>query len=456
MSSNPLLLVIFGISGDLAKRKLMPALYRLIEQAGMPQEFKIIGISRQADYSVDTLFTHINEFLKEPNSYQLDFLKDHTTIVHNGLQTTEDAESLRNTLEQESQQLGSGTQRIYYLSIPPAAFPQLMQLLGDTSHNTPFANEFNAPRLLVEKPFGYDSESAAALIASAHTSFSESQIYRIDHYLAKETAQNILAFRFKNSLFESIWNDRHIADITIVAHEQIDIEGRANFYEQTGALRDIIQSHLIQLLALVMMEEPTELTSPAIHNKKLELLQAIAPANPKYAVRGQYDGYREAVSNPNSSTETFARVALHVDSEQWRNTTIMLETGKALDQKATFVQVTFRAHDADGAKPNILTFELQPNEGISLELQAKQPGLANDTQPVRMEFDYGRSFDTPTAEAYERVIMDAIRGDQTLFASGEEIMAAWRAVDPVLHDWINNGQQGIRLYKKGDHAASVQ
>lgn len=455
MNHNPLLFVIFGISGDLAKRKLMPALYRLIEQAGMPQEFKIVGISRQPGYSVETLFDNVEDFLSEPNAYQLGFLKNHTTIVHNALASADDATELRTVLEHESAALGNGTQRIYYLSIPPAAFPHLMGLLGETNHNTPFANEFNPPRLLVEKPFGYDSQSAAELITSAHEHFTEEQIYRIDHYLAKETAQNILAFRFKNSLFESIWNNRHIADITIAAHEKIDIEGRANFYEQTGALRDIIQSHLIQLLALVMMEEPAELTSDAIHAKKLQLLQAITPADPSVAVRGQYDGYREAVNNPHSHTETFARVALAINNDQWQGTNVTLETGKGLDQKATYVKVTFMAPHRESAEPNVLTFELQPNEGISLELQAKQPGLSSDTQPVHMEFDYGRAFDTPTAEAYERVIMDAIRGDQTLFASGDEIMASWRAVDTVLAEWAK-GQDGMRLYKKGDDAQSIK
>lgn len=450
---SPLLFVIFGISGDLAKRKLIPALYRLIEQESMPKNFKIIGISRQPGYTTDTLFNNVRDFISAPNNYQLGYLQQHTAIIHNPLATDDDAATLRAVLEQESLNLGNGTQRIYYLSIPPAAFPSLMQLLGAAHHNQPFANEPHKPRLLVEKPFGYDSESAAALITSAHKCYGEGQIYRIDHYLAKETAQNILAFRFKNSLFESIWNDKHIQSIEIAAHEKIDIEGRTNFYEQTGALRDIIQSHLMQLLALVMMKEPAELTSDAIHRKKLQLLQAIVPADPKTAVRGQYSGYRESVHNPHSTAETFARIPLQINNGQWQNTAITLETGKGLHQKATYVKVMFRASDRRDT-PNVLTFELQPREGISLELQAKKPGLTNHTQPVRMAFDYENSFDTPSAEAYERVIMDAIRGDQTLFASGDEIMAAWHTVDSVLREW-QQGQSGMRLYAKGENAASI-
>lgn len=453
MNDNPLLFVIFGISGDLAKRKLVPALYRLIEQNGMPKKFTIVGVSRQPNYTVDNLFDNVHDFIKEPNDYQLGFLKKHVTIVHNALSTASDAISLHTTLEQYSSKLGNGTQRIYYLSIPPVAFPGLMQLLGQAKHNVAFANEQSSPRLLVEKPFGYDGESAAALIQSAHQTYDEKQIYRIDHYLAKETAQNILAFRFKNSLFESIWNDRHIEQIEIAAHEKIDIEGRAHFYEQTGALRDIIQSHLMQIMALVMMQEPAELTSSAIHRKKLQLLQAIEPVNPAQVVRGQYDTYKAAVSNPHSTTETFARLPFKVTTEQWQNTKVILETGKGLSEKATYVRITFKAANRHST-PNVLTFELQPREGITLELQAKKPGLTSDTQTVSMKFDYEYSFNTPTAEAYERVIADAIKGDQTLFASGDEIMAAWHAVDGVLEDWAK-GQQGLRLYTLGDNAKTI-
>ncbi len=454
MSTNPLLFVIFGISGDLAKRKLIPALYRLIEQESMPQNFKIIGISRQPDYTVDTLFDSVNEFIPSPNSYQLGYLKQHTTIIRNSLADSGDSNMLRTALEQESQKLGQDTQRIYYLSIPPKAFPGLMELLGNARHNESFANESRKPRLLVEKPFGYNSQSAAELIKSAHTSYSEDQIYRIDHYLAKETAQNILAFRFKNSLFESIWNSRHIESITIAAHEKIDIEGRVNFYEQTGALRDIIQSHLMQLLALVMMEKPVELTSKAIHHKKLQILQTVLPADPQTAVRGQYSGYQNTVNNPQSVTETFARLHLKIDNDQWQDTAVTLETGKGLNEKSAYIKVRFRASEPD-ATPNVLTFALQPHEGITLELQAKKPGLSNDTQPVCMEFNYERSFNTPSAEAYERVIMDAIRGDQTLFATSDEIMAAWRAVDNVLSKWAKD-QNGMRVYAKDDSAESIK
>lgn len=457
MDQKPVLFVIFGISGDLSRRKLLPALYRLIEQPDMPKEFKVIGISRQPNYNVENLFDATTPFITDSNSYQLQHLKDRVTIVHNALATDDDGIALRNTLEAESAKLGEGTQRIYYLSIPPTAFPPLVALLGRTGHNTTLSSEPNKPRLLVEKPFGYNSQSAAELIDAADREFGEEQIYRIDHYLARETAQNLLTFRFKNSLFDSIWDGRHISDIKIAAHEQIDIEGRANFYESVGALRDIIQSHLIQLLAFVMMDRPSEWTSAGIHTQKLAFLNAINPITPDqvstHAVRGQYAGYRDAVNNPGSITETFARVNLTAANDQWKGTSITLETGKALSERSTYVEVTFRGSSLDDAG-NTLTFCLQPNEGIMLDLQAKRPGLDNSTEPVRMDFDYKRSFDANGAQPYERVIMDAIKGDQTLFASGPEVIASWKIVDAVLSAW-SSSSDGMREYTPGSKASDI-
>lgn len=456
MDQNPVLFVIFGISGDLSRRKLLPALYRLIEQDGMPKQFKVVGISRQPDYSVDALFDATREYIENPNEYQMQYLKDHVTIVHNALTSNDDGAALRDALQTEGAKLGQNVQRIYYLSIPPAAFPPLVTLLGSTGHNAPFENEAGKPRLLVEKPFGYNSQSSTELIDAADREFGEEQIYRIDHYLARETAQNLLTFRFKNSLFDTIWNAQHISNIKIAAYEQIDIEGRANFYEHVGALRDIIQSHLLQLLAFVMMDKPAEWSSTAIHQQKLAFLESIQPITPEQvgtqAIRGQYNGYREAVSNFESVTETFAHLKLMVGG-QWEGTNVVLETGKALNERSTYVEVTFRGNTPDDAG-NTLTFCLQPNEGIQLQLQAKRPGLGNDTQPVHMEFDYEHSFDAASAQPYERVIMDAIKGDQTLFASGQEVIASWKVVDAVLEAWANDAGN-LRFYERGSSAEQI-
>lgn len=449
---QPLLLIIFGISGNLARRKLMPALYQLVKRGDMPEKFRVVGITRK-DYQPDQLFSDIQKYLPaETDTAILDILRDNTVITQLDLREDEAYESLLGQLKEASAELGGGTTRLYYLSIPAQAFGGVVRSLGETGHNTPFANETTLPRLLVEKPFGYDTASAQALITAADEHYEESQIYRIDHYLAKETAQNILTFRFNNPLFQTIWNARHIDRITIGAYEIIGIEGRADFYEKTGALRDILQSHLLQLLALIMMEQPAKLESRDIHRAKLRLLDSILPIETdmvdEKADRGQYDRYRDEVKNPSSLTETFARLKLTVDNEQWRGVPVTLETGKGLDRKCTEIAVHFR-ENVDAVGDNTLTFRLQPSEGITLSLQAKRPGMTNTTDTVAMEFDYARSFASGTAEAYERVILDAVRGDQSLFASGAEVMASWRIVENVISEWSKD-DHNLTIYSIGE------
>lgn len=454
---HEVLFIIFGISGDLAKRKLIPALYRLISQTGMDQDFRIIGVSRQQNFTIDNLIQNTLPFINDADELQLTKLFSRIDIVNNTLTTEQDFTHLKIALENYSESLGNDVVRVYYLSIPPAAFPSLIKNMGVTGHNLPFNNESERPRVLVEKPFGYDTKSAKVLINAADKEFGERQIYRIDHYLAKETAQNILAFRFKNALFESSWNSRHISQIKIVTHETIDIEGRATFYEQTGALRDIIQSHHMQLLGLIMMDQPATLDSAGIHAAKLELLESIMPIAQKdiehTALRAQYTGYKQAVRNPKSYTETFARLNLMSKSPQWQGTNIVLETGKGLSEKTTHIEVTFKPYAAD-AVPNVLIFRLAPTEGISLQLQAKYPGLTNVTETVTMDLDYAKAFNDTTAEAYERVIADAFRGDQTLFASGDEVLASWKIVENVLAAWKSTST-GLRAYQLGSDATDI-
>lgn len=449
---RPLLLVIFGISGNLARRKLMPALYHLLKRGDLPTKFRVVGISRK-DYQLDDLFTDIKRYL--PNDCDEDVLarlQSNTVVTQLDLSSNAAYGTLREQLQVASSDLGGDTTRLYYLSIPAQAFGGVVRSLGETGHNRTLANETTPPRLLIEKPFGYDTASAQALIFAADEHYDEAQLYRIDHYLAKETAQNILTFRFSNPLFQTIWNARHIDRISIGAFETIGIEGRADFYEKTGALRDILQSHLLQLLALIMMEQPAKLESSDIHRAKQRLLDSILPIGLdevfQMATRGQYDSYREEVRNPDSNVETFARLRLSVDNEQWRGVPVTLETGKALDRKCTEIAVHFR-ENADAVGDNTLTFRLQPHEGITLSLQAKRPGMTNVTETVAMEFDYARSFAGGTAEAYERVILDAVRGDQSLFASGAEVMASWRIVQNVLSAWTNTAD-GLRIYESGE------
>ena len=453
-SANPLLLVIFGISGDLAHRKLMPALASLYANGHLPDSFSIAGVSRRKDYTVDSLFDDFSRFLPEPSGGHVDLeaLKSHCSIISNDQESADDFNVMRADLEAESRSLGKNTLRIYYLSVPAQAFISTVKLLGETGHPAPFDYESVNPRILVEKPFGYDAESAKELIEATESAFHTPEIYRIDHYLAKETAQNLLAFRAHNPMFESIWNAGHIDHITVGAYEQIGVEGRAVFYEKTGALRDLIQSHLLQLLALVTMEQPRTLTSDEIHTLKLDLMKSILAVRPEDAIRGQYEGYREEIHNVESPVETFARLTLSINNERWQGTPITVETGKGLDEKTTFVQLHFRETHNEG--DNTLTFNIQPKEGITITLQAKKPGLDSETEMVDMTFGYDDSFKAYVSEAYERVIMDAIKGDQSLFASSAEVMESWRIIEPAIDAWRKNGE-GLKLYPFGSSADSL-
>jgi glucose-6-phosphate 1-dehydrogenase len=273
---QPLVLVIFGITGDLAQRKLLPALYHLAKADELPEQLQIVGVSRR-DVSKDDVYKQLQSFAGDAvyDTAIEQRLRDHTEMRQMDLLNKADYTALLERLEQIEKDYEAGGSRLYYLSIPSQAFTPIIRLLGETGHNAPLAGSADAPRLLIEKPFGYDLASARELVAVLAEHFGEGQVYRIDHYVAKETVQNILAFRFRNPLFESIWNNRHIDHISVVAHEQLDIEGRANFYEQTGALRDLIQSHLLQLLAITAMARPAQLESAEIHAEKLRLLQAV-------------------------------------------------------------------------------------------------------------------------------------------------------------------------------------
>lgn len=450
---QPLVLVIFGITGDLAQRKLLPALYQLARANELPEQLHIVGVSRR-DVTKGDVFSQLQTFVGDADYDPIveQHLKDHTEMRQMDLLDPADYQALLAHLHEIEANVSEDGSRLYYLSIPSQAFTPIIKLLGETGHNAQLQSGKDVPRLLIEKPFGYDLPSARELIAVLEQYFSEDQVYRIDHYVAKETVQNILTFRFRNSLFESVWNNRHIDRITVVAHEKLDIEGRANFYEQTGALRDLIQSHLLQLLAITAMASPAQLESDQIHAEKLKLLQAIKPVAPNEvagrAVRGQYEGYRDEVGNPDSVVETFARLELSIDNEQWAGVPIVLESGKALDEKLTEITVCFRQSEDTADEQNQLVFRIQPREGITLRLQTKQPGIKNITDTADMEFDYAKSFNQRPAEAYERVIVDAIRGDQTLFASSAEVIRSWEIVENVLEQW-SRGADDLRPYSKG-------
>ena len=441
--AKPPVIVIFGITGDLSQRKLLPALYHLMTHDLLAEGTRIIGTSRKAlsaEALLDKVELCVLEAQEECDPVGLQKLHDALQLVQLDPTQSEDYHNLSQILDQFDSE--EKRDRLMYMAIPPKAYKPIIRQLGAHKLND------ERTRLLVEKPFGHDVTSAQELVQTTNEHFDESQIYRVDHYLAKETAQNLLTFRLHNPIFTPLWNSEHIEKIHIRAAERIGIENRADFYEQTGALRDIIQSHLMQLMAIIMMDQPASGSSESIHEGKLALLKSIAPANPLKVVRAQYEGYRNEVSSPASRTETYARMELHSQLTRWQDTRIILETGKALNEKVTEVIVQFK-HPHEKRR-NQLRFRLQPNEGISLDLVVKVPGFEEQMQHTELNFSYKNAFNNESGhpDAYERVIMDAVRGDQLLFASSEELLAAWEIVQPVLDSWSADTQP-IASYPKG-------
>jgi glucose-6-phosphate 1-dehydrogenase len=452
---EPSIIVVFGITGDLAQRKLLPALYHLLKDNLLHPHTQIVGVSRR-DISTEELLGKTELCVLEADNVcdpaALKKFAEHFSMFKMDLVNGDDYDRLLQHLNSIEADAGLCMNRLYYLSVPPGASEPLVANLGNHGLNASCQHGTAATRLLVEKPFGYDLASARELIAETAKHFKEEQIFRIDHYLAKETVQNILTFRFHNPIFEAIWDAEHIARIDVVANEKIGIEGRATFYEQTGALRDVVQSHLLQLLAAATMERPSAMASDAVHAARLNLLETIepVPANKldERATRGQYDGYRTEVKNPDSFVETFAALQLVVNNPRWQGVPMHLTTGKALDEKKTEVSVTFKQH-GDDTHINVLTFSVQPNEGIGINLCVKRPGFDDQIQSAVMDFRYQRAFDDHGhPDAYERVLVDATKGDRTLFATSDEVLASWRILQPVLDAWTKNGG-GLKSYKPG-------
>lgn len=338
--------------------------------------------------------------------------------------------------------------------MPPQVFDPVVHLLGESGLNAGCPHDSGQSRLLIEKPFGSDLASARELIDRISEAFDEEHVYRIDHYVAKETAQNILTFRTSNPLFHAVWDGHYVERITVTASEAIGIEGRI-YYDQTGALRDLLQNHLLQLLALVTMETPATLDPDRVHAEKLKLLRAIASIAPDQvagqAVRGQYTGYRDDVGNPHSTTETFAAIRLHVNTPRWHHVPVLLQTGKALNEKFTEIKLEFKDPLQHGPLTNCLTIRVEPNEGIGLDLRVKKPGLGHEVETADMDFRYARSFGVRHPDAYERVLADAIRGDRTLFTTNAETLECWRIIDAIVGEWSKPG--GVMItYEPGTPA----
>ena len=456
---HPTALVIFGATGDLARRKLLPAIYNLAHEGALPERFSLVGNARSemTDAQFGELaIESIREFSRRPPDEKvLGKLVDDVRYVAGSFDDERVYEQLVSVLGELDAATGQPLNRCFYLSTAPTFFPVIVDLLG--RHELAKRAEAEV-RVVIEKPFGRSLEEARELNARVLSVFDEQQVFRIDHYLGKETVQNVLALRFANNMFEPLWNRNFIDHVQITASEDIGIGSRAGYYDSAGALRDLVQNHMLQLLSLLCMEPPVAFEADPVRDEKVKVLRAIkAPTIvevPDMAVRAQYapgivageqvPGYVEEPGVPSdSTTETYAALRLEVRNWRWAGVPMYLRTGKRLARKVTEIAVTlkpvphsaFQSEESTGVQPNVLVLTVQPNEGVSLSIGAKIPGTRMAIRTVNMEFLYGTAFLSESPEAYERLITDAMRGDATLFTRNDEVEAQWRLCDPIVKAW---------------------
>lgn len=456
-TSETTTVVIFGASGDLTARKLIPALFNLHLKNRLQGKLTIVGSSRSA-YSHEefraTLRAEMDEFMTTDFSdTEWEAFAQHIWYVAGNSTDTPFYDELNAFLAERED---GPANRLYYLSVAPFLYMPIVENLG----NHGMAREDGHwRRIVVEKPFGHDLASAQELNKALHRVFDETQIYRIDHYLGKETAQNILFMRFANTIFEPIWNRNYVDHVQITVAESVDVGHRAEFYDRTGVVRDMFQNHLLQLLALVAMEPPASFNADALRNEKVKVLSAIGPIRPDDTVRAQYEGYCDTPGvESDSQTPTFAVLRLNIDNWRWQGVPFYLRSGKALARKVSEVVVEFKcpphmmfARESDECfAPNVLSLCIQPDEGIHFKFEAKVPGSYQETRSVDMEFHYRSSFGgEPLPDAYERLLLDALNGDASLFTRSDEIETAWRLIDPVLHGWDEDDTRPLATYRPG-------
>jgi glucose-6-phosphate 1-dehydrogenase len=470
---DPTIFVIFGGAGDLTWRKLIPALFDLAQDRSLPEKFAILAVDRikLGDAALRRrLRDGVNQFSRfgKTNEAVWGRFASHLQYQQGDFKKSATYAALGHQCAKLEKQWGAKAHRIFYMATPPSMFGEIPKYLGRAG----LARDRAWARIVIEKPIGYDLESARALNAVLAANFAESQIFRIDHYLGKETVQNILAFRFANPLFEPIWNRRYIDYVTITVAEAVGVEHRGGYYDHAGALRDMVQNHLMQLLCLIAMEPMVSFDADEIRNKKVDVLHAARPIRvdevPQCAVRGQYGpgysagkkvpGYREEDGvAPDSQTATFVALKLFIDNWRWQDVPFYLRTGKRLPRQASEVSIQFRAvphrsfpPEASLAwQPSRLVLSIQPIEGIVLGFQAKYPGPKMQLRPVDMRFSYRASFDAPSPDAYETLLWDVMKNDATLFMRADQVEAAWQLLMPILEAWSTTEPSDFPNYAAG-------
>jgi glucose-6-phosphate 1-dehydrogenase len=472
----PCAMVIFGASGDLTRRKLMPALYDLALEGLLPPGFSVVGYARRPKSNEafrEEVAESVRQFArrKPVDEALLNAFLEGISYISGDFSNPDHYRALANELDRLDRERNTQGNRVYYLATPPNAYEEIAHKLSISGLVYP-VDDRRWSRLIVEKPFGHDLASAQNLNEHLRAHLDESQIYRIDHYLGKETVQNMLAFRFANGIFEPVWNRSYIDHVQITVAESIGIEGRGGYYDEAGALRDMVQNHMLQLLSMTIMEPPADYDAETIRNEKAKALKSIRPIPParadEFAIRGQYSpgwvmgqqqiGYRqEERVDPDSTTETYVAVKLFVDNWRWAGVPFYLRTGKHLPRRVSEIAIQFHAAPhppfdpaaRQSLEPNVLAIRIQPDEGITLKITAKVPGPSMRLRSVNMGFLYGTSFLVESPDAYERLLLDCMLGDSTLFTRRDGIEASWEPITQILEGWERSGDREIPQYPAG-------
>ena len=473
IKTEPTIIVILGATGDLTWRKLIPAIYNLWVDGWIPEEFAIIGVSRSKNTELEFekhLHEGVDKFSRRGKAKKNEWaiFAQYLSYLQGEFNAASTYTALKKQIKALEKKWNTSANCIFYLAVPPNAFELISSNIGSLG----LAENKLKSRIVIEKPFGHDLESALNLNALLHKHFDESQIYRIDHYLGKETVQNILAFRFANALFEPIWNRNYIDHIQITVSEELGVELRGNYYETAGALRDMIQNHLLQLMCLIAMEAPISFQADEVRNKKVDVLNAIRRIKPeevhKNAVRGQYGSgwikgknvkaYRQEPDVEKSSNiETFAAVKFYIDNWRWQGVPFYVRSGKRMNETVSVITIQFKpvphhsfpVEAIENWQPNKLILNIQPFMGIRLSFQAKQPGLKMLLNPVNMLFNYHDTYTGGTPEAYETLLLDIFQGDATLFMRADQVEAAWSILMPVIDAWKANTSPNFPNYDAG-------